>query len=121
MVTDYLCLTNALVRVPRFVWMLRSGQIEPGKLVCHKCDTPPCCNPMHLFLGTNQENIIDAVKKGRIKRKGEFNGNALLSASQVLKIRSLHPTVTVKQLAKNHGVSIHAIYDALTRRSWRHI
>jgi hypothetical protein len=33
--------------------------------VCHTCDTPPCCEPAHLFLGTNQSNSIDAFNKER--------------------------------------------------------
>lgn len=35
------------------------------QLVCHSCDTPACINPKHLFVGTNQDNCDDKMKKGR--------------------------------------------------------
>lgn len=33
--------------------------------VLHRCDEPQCWNPSHLFLGTQQDNIADAIAKGR--------------------------------------------------------
>jgi hypothetical protein len=49
----------------RLAWMLTHGPIPEEMCVCHHCDVPPCGNPEHLFLGTQQENIWDMFKKKR--------------------------------------------------------
>lgn len=50
----------------RFAWELTHGPIPEGLRVCHHCDTPLCVRPEHLFLGTQQENLADARRKGRL-------------------------------------------------------
>lgn len=49
----------------RVAWELVNGAPPPGLQACHKCDNPPCCNPAHLFLGTDAENKSDMRSKGR--------------------------------------------------------
>lgn len=42
---------------------------DPGRMhVCHRCDTPSCINPAHLFLGDNSVNTADRHAKGRDAR-----------------------------------------------------
>jgi len=50
----------------RVAWVLsKNDMIPPDAYVCHRCDTPLCVNPDHLFLGTTTENQRDASRKGR--------------------------------------------------------
>lgn len=49
----------------------------PGDLfVLHRCDNPVCCNPSHLFLGTQSDNCKDMWGKGR-GRPGSPRGRKL--------------------------------------------
>lgn len=45
------------------------GPISDGMIVMHRCDNPKCCNPHHLTLGTQPDNLTDMAKKGRGGRK----------------------------------------------------
>ena len=77
--------------------------------VLHKCDNRKCCNPSHLFVGTNADNVADKVKKGRVGWKahhGEQNGMAKLSENQVGEIRGLYfsSMFSQSQIAKNYGI-----------------
>ena len=49
----------------RMSWELVNGTIPSDLLVLHRCDNRKCVNPEHLFLGTQQDNVVDMVKKKR--------------------------------------------------------
>lgn len=49
----------------RVSYRLFIGELEEDMLVCHKCDTPGCVSPFHLFKGTPIDNMKDAREKGR--------------------------------------------------------
>lgn len=51
----------------RFIYVSLVGEIPDGKHVCHRCDNPKCVNVDHLWLGTQRENSLDMVSKGRQK------------------------------------------------------
>ena len=58
----------------RLAFELKHRPLNPGEVVCHKCDNPSCCNPKHLFAGTQLDNIRDRDIKGR-SAKGAKNAN----------------------------------------------
>jgi hypothetical protein len=67
---------DKLMRAHRVAYMLTHGPIVDGLLVCHRCDTPACVRPDHLFVGTAADNTKDARRKGRLKsgRQKQTNG-----------------------------------------------
>jgi hypothetical protein len=74
-------------RAHRVAYEMVHGEICGGMLVCHRCDTPPCVNPTHLFLGTDADNLRDSFAKGRRRNDGEHHPRARLTAADVERIR----------------------------------
>ena len=115
----------------RVAWELEKGAIPSGMFVCHHCDNRPCCNPRHLFLGTNADNMADMVAKGRQShngRKGEKNSNSILSDDDVVAIRlalsevgGKLPYGSAAKLARHYGVSGTTVCDVYYRRRWKHL
>lgn len=53
----------------RLMYIHKIGPIPEGLHVLHKCDTPSCCNPAHLEVGTRSKNICDMFRRGRRVQK----------------------------------------------------
>jgi HNH endonuclease len=53
----------------RIAYALDSGHDPIDYIICHECDVPICCNPQHLWAGTDWDNHMDCVRKGRHIRR----------------------------------------------------
>lgn len=106
----------------RLGYSLYRGDIPPGIEVFHHCDTPACCNPDHLFLGTHAENMRDMVKKGRrTPPRGERHSRAKLSTEKVARIKaSLASGKTQTELAREYGVDQSLISRVARNQRWQH-
>lgn len=106
----------------RVAWEIANGPIPDGMWVLHRCDNPPCCNPAHLFLGTNLDNIADKVAKGRQRGPGPGakNHQAKLTSGHVAEIRArfARGNVLQRELAAEFGVTQATISRAVRGESW---
>jgi hypothetical protein len=99
----------------RYSWELHYGAIPEGLEVCHRCDTPACVRPDHLFLGTHLDNMRDSVAKGR-------NYTPKLSAEKVREIRERFAHGESKNsLSKAYGVARSVIRGVVNQTLWRHV
>lgn len=110
----------------RAAWQIVNGDISDGLCVLHKCDNPSCCNPKHLFLGTQKQNAEDRESKNRGNRinvTGEKHGMHKLTDKQVNEIRQRYAAggITQRKIAAEYGVKQGTICDIVRRANWKHI
>lgn len=110
----------------RASWECHRGPIPPGLMVCHKCDTPACVNPDHLFLGTQSDNMADMAAKGRgkcVPQLGSANPRSVLDEDAVWAIRHMLRLEMFSQaeVARSYGVSPMTISRIATGQSWPHV
>jgi hypothetical protein len=111
-------------RTHRLAWKFTYG--DPGiSHVLHKCDNRACCNPSHLFLGSNEDNKKDMMTKNRqakgdqVAHRGIEHGMSKLSENEVLEIRT--SSLSVKDICKKYKIGKTHAHRILKRESWKHI
>jgi len=120
--------TQRLLAAHRLSWTLTHG--APKGDVLHRCDTPACVRPEHLFLGDQRTNNADMVAKRRHRgAPGEAHANARLSDAAVTAIRQAYRPGTRdgsiararRDLANRFGVSVGQVAAVQQGRCWRHV
>lgn len=88
-------------RVHQLSYRLWKGDYSSELDICHKCDTPLCCNPDHLFSGTAKDNMADCKSKGRNEKppvhSGESHHNANLTDEKIAEMKRLRATENFSQ------------------------
>lgn len=108
-------------RANRVSWTIQNGKIPDGKLICHTCDNPPCCNPNHLKAETQKWNMQDRESKGRSNRATcERHWNAKMTRDKVISIREKYATgkFLQREIGEEYGVSSKLISSIISRHRW---
>ncbi len=119
----------------RVAFILSGGVLTDEKpQVLHRCDNPCCCNPDHLWAGTNNDNVADKIAKGRQasgdrtgsrmyperRPRGEIHRSARLRADQVLQIRVLsRDGWNQRSIARRFDISQRQVGNIIHGRQWR--
>lgn len=108
----------------RLMWTVHRGAIPEGYDVLHSCDNPRCINLRHLWLGTQQDNMLDKVRKGRhlvsvaamhaarpaTGVRGSRHPKSKLTDTQAEHIKSLRGQSKGTVVAQQFGVSTSLVY-----------
>lgn len=119
---------NKTIKLHRFVLEQKlHRRLDENMCACHTCNNPPCCNPDHLYEGTNQDNVNDKVRAGRQARgpdhgsRGITNPMSKLTESQIRYIREQRGRKLQIEIAKELGISRTHVSAIQLNRLWRHV
>lgn len=109
----------------RVMYFWHNPEADKKLCVLHKCDTPLCVNPKHLFLGTMKDNCADRDKKGRgvmPRRDGEFSSFSKLKWKDVISIRKLYKEGNSRtELANKFNITNANVRLIVLEKSWKEI
>lgn len=107
-------------RAHRISYKLANDRNIVGQLVLHHCDNPICVNPNHLYLGSQQDNLADAIDRDRINPPtGEDHPSAKLTEAEVAEIkRCLASGEVQRDIAKEYGVREMQISRIKHEKNW---
>jgi hypothetical protein len=124
------------VAAHRFAYETVNGPIPDGLVIMHACDNPPCVNPAHLSAGTQGDNRLDCVVKGRGAagathgtrtkpervNRGKRHYKATITVDVVRDIRRKYDNgARLVDIARQLGLSYNIVCGVAYRTSWRDV
>lgn len=119
----------------RASWYLYIGDIPAGMCVCHRCDNRKCVNPQHLFLGTDYDNTLDKMMKGRHSKgldhslktkakipRGSSHYKTKLTEDDIQNICELRNSgMTYAAIARIYSFDHTTVYKIIKNKRWKHV
>lgn len=98
----------------RIAFRLSKGGIPKGSVVMHTCDNPSCCNPHHLILGSQNDNIQDMIQKKRFVKYSKIKASKF-TEEEIKEIRDKYTGMRGEkiQLSKEYKCSPTTITNIL--------
>jgi len=88
--------------------------LESKPKILHKCDSTSCINPNHLFKGTNWDNTLDMINKGRHPRMK-------LKLDQIKEVKNLYSSgLTQEEVARKFNVNQSQVSRIINEHIWKH-
>ena len=115
---------NERKRAHRIAYQLAYGEID-GEMVLHHCDNRSCVNPNHLYAGSHEDNVQDAIERDRYEPyhppddwEGEDHPASKLTDAEVRELRSRYEEedITQYELADEYGVHQTTVNKILNNR-----
>lgn len=114
---------DSLYRAHRIALAVTYGDTK--LLICHRCNNPACCNPKHLYAGTQKDNIQQCYAEGRNRHgdnRGENHGNAKLVESDICEIRRLRVDGwLLREIAEEYDISFQQVSKVCRKKLWKHV
>lgn len=124
------------LRAHRFAFALAGESLPEDRFLCHRCDRPECVRPDHLFVGTQLDNMRDAIAKDRHSSgprhgsvtkpeavpHGVQHWHARLDPEKVREIRQLSDAgVMQREIARRFGIARTTVSQIVLRHSWKDV
>jgi hypothetical protein len=97
----------------RVAYTLVMGHIRPGGILLHSCDNKACCNPGHLRVGDNVDNMRDRLERNRMCKGAKIG----MDAAREIRRRVLKGEAK-RAIAREFGVYPSTIRQICQFKTW---